>query len=190
MTKKTMMPTSEKLIKTPPGPASLNAFPDPTSKPGPIMPRTDQHMCFSAEGSPQTSNSNHLQMSRLQLAMQRRKLATRHIFIFHSPWTRTLVVDLRVILHGGAISRHAPNSSNVFTALVGWYEEGRDGLGSRLILTAGSLGPRLSVRKRGQDFAQAAVPITPSGPLRASRLIRCRLAWQEDSHCVTSRGLS
>jgi hypothetical protein len=43
MTKKTMMPTSEKLIKTPPGPASLNAFPDPTSKPGPIIPTPNQH---------------------------------------------------------------------------------------------------------------------------------------------------
>jgi hypothetical protein len=38
MTKKTMIPTKEKLIKIPAGPALLRALPEPTSKPGPIIP--------------------------------------------------------------------------------------------------------------------------------------------------------
>jgi hypothetical protein len=38
MTKYTIIPTSEKLIKTPAGPPSLNAFPEPTRRPGPMIP--------------------------------------------------------------------------------------------------------------------------------------------------------
>jgi hypothetical protein len=38
MTKKTMIPTKEKLINTPAGPPLLRALPEPTSKPGPIIP--------------------------------------------------------------------------------------------------------------------------------------------------------
>ena len=38
MTKKTMMPTSEKLIRAPAGPPSCSALPELTSNPGPMMP--------------------------------------------------------------------------------------------------------------------------------------------------------
>ena len=38
MTKKTIIPTRVKLIRMPPGPASRSAFPEPTSRPGPMIP--------------------------------------------------------------------------------------------------------------------------------------------------------
>ena len=39
ITKKTIIPTNAKLMRTPAGPPSLSAFPDPTSNPGPMIPR-------------------------------------------------------------------------------------------------------------------------------------------------------
>jgi hypothetical protein len=38
MTKYTMSPTREKLIKIPAGPARCKALPDPTRRPGPMIP--------------------------------------------------------------------------------------------------------------------------------------------------------
>lgn len=38
ITKNTMMPTKEKLMRVPAGPARCNALPEPTSRPGPMMP--------------------------------------------------------------------------------------------------------------------------------------------------------
>lgn len=38
ITKKTMIPTSEKLMRIPAGPARRRAFPEPTRRPGPMMP--------------------------------------------------------------------------------------------------------------------------------------------------------
>jgi hypothetical protein len=43
ITKKTIMPTSEKLINAPAGPPSDKAFPELTSKPGPIIPARKYH---------------------------------------------------------------------------------------------------------------------------------------------------
>jgi hypothetical protein len=38
MTKNTMIPTREKLIRIPAGPAKCKALPEPTNNPGPMMP--------------------------------------------------------------------------------------------------------------------------------------------------------
>lgn len=38
MTKNTMVPTSEKLMRIPAGPPWLSALPDPTNSPGPMIP--------------------------------------------------------------------------------------------------------------------------------------------------------
>lgn len=62
MTKKTIMPTSEKLIKAPAGPPSCSALPELTSRPGPIMPA---NTLVNSEYIKQcqrrlTSNSDHL----------------------------------------------------------------------------------------------------------------------------------
>lgn len=73
MTKKTIIPTREKLINAPAGPPSWSALPELTSNPGPIIPRqpirNPEH--HRPEPSRHTSDSNHLQMPRLQLSLQR-----------------------------------------------------------------------------------------------------------------------
>jgi hypothetical protein len=76
MTKKTMMPTSEKLIRAPAGPPSCSALPELTSNPGPMMPvkeisqRLQKNKLWSHVGGRCTSDRDHLQVSRLELALQ------------------------------------------------------------------------------------------------------------------------
>lgn len=43
-----MIPTSEKLINAPAGPPSASAFPELTSKPGPIIPRQKKSLSMNA----------------------------------------------------------------------------------------------------------------------------------------------
>lgn len=69
------MPTKLNEIKIPAGPACASAFPEPTSKPGPMIPAI---AILSAEVVPASApgaHTDHLQMSRLQPPLQRRNLA-------------------------------------------------------------------------------------------------------------------
>lgn len=69
MTKKTRIPTSEKLIRIPAGPARCSAFPEPTRRPGPMMPVSAEVSATWETGIEccrvfilRTSNGNHLKM--------------------------------------------------------------------------------------------------------------------------------
>lgn len=60
MTKKTMIPTKEKLINTPAGPPLLRALPEPTSKPGPIIPGQTLACIRLVAKARHTSNRDHM----------------------------------------------------------------------------------------------------------------------------------
>jgi hypothetical protein len=60
ITKKTIMPTKEKLISEPAGPPSCNAFPELTSNPGPMIPNTIVSFDHAVLWLKSTSNGNHL----------------------------------------------------------------------------------------------------------------------------------